>query len=99
MENREYLNKLFEIYKDLLTKIEQTTFISYYIEDLSLSEIAENRGISKSSAGKTLKNVEDKLLNYEQTLKILAKKNQIIKILPEINNQTIETKITNILEQ
>ena len=61
MENREYLNNLFDIYKNLLTKIEQETFINYYGEDLTLSEIAENRGISKSSVGKTLNNVEDKL--------------------------------------
>jgi len=40
MENREYLNSLFDIYKDLLTPTEQETFINYYEEDLSLSEIA-----------------------------------------------------------
>ena len=66
MENREYLNNLFDIYKNLLTKIEQETFINYYGEDLTLSEIAENRGISKSSVGKTLNNVEDKLKQYEE---------------------------------
>lgn len=69
MENREYLNNLFDIYKNLLTKIEQETFINYYGEDLTLSEIAENRGISKSSVGKTLNNVEDKLKQYEESLK------------------------------
>ena len=72
MENREYLNNLFDIYKNLLTKIEQETFINYYGEDLTLSEIAENRGISKSSVGKTLNNVEDKLKQYEESLKIFS---------------------------
>lgn len=74
MENREYLNNLFDIYKNLLTKIEQETFINYYGEDLTLSEIAENRGISKSSVGKTLNNVEDKLKQYEESLKIFLLK-------------------------
>ena len=46
MENREYLNNLFDIYKNLLTEVEQVTFINYYHEDLTLSEIAENRNIS-----------------------------------------------------
>lgn len=99
MENREYLNKLFEIYKNLLTEIEQITFISYYTEDLSLSEIAENRGISKSSVGKTLKNVEDKLLNFEQVLQNLSKKETIIKILSETSDESLKNKIICILEQ
>ena len=55
MENREYLNSLFDIYAYLLTKTEQETFEDYYMEDLSLQEIADNKNISKSSVGKTLK--------------------------------------------
>ena len=49
MENREYLNSLFDIYAYLLTKTEQETFEDYYMEDLSLQEIADNKNISKSS--------------------------------------------------
>lgn len=77
MENREYLNSLFDIYKDLLTKIEQDTFMDYYAEDLSLQEIADNRNISKSSVGKTLKSATEKLEEYERILHIEKKKNQI----------------------
>ena len=76
MENREYLNNLFDIYKDLLTTIEQETFMDYYEEDLSLTEIAENRHISKASVSKTLKQAENKLKHYEDVLalsKILKK--------------------------
>jgi len=97
MENREYLNKLFDIYKELLTNIEQDTFINYYIEDLSLSEIAENRGISKSSVGKTLNGVEEKLKNYEKVLKIETMKSDILKSLDISDIDTLKEKIINIL--
>ena len=93
MENREYLNNLFDIYKNLLTKIEQETFINYYGEDLTLSEIAENRGISKSSVGKTLNNVEDKLKQYEQYLKIFYFKNDLKEILELNDINKIKKKI------
>lgn len=97
MENREYLNKLFDIYKDLLTNVEQDTFINYYMEDLSLSEIAENRGISKSSVGKTLNGVEEKLKNYEEKLQIEAMKSNILKSLNTTDIEILKSKIINIL--
>lgn len=87
MENREYLNSLFDIYKELLTKTEQETFINYYVEDLSLSEIAYNRNISKSSVGKTLKQAVEKLASFENLLKMKFIKNELNKAL-EINNIT-----------
>lgn len=97
MENREYLNSLFDIYKELLTSIEQETFISYYEEDLSLSEIAENRHISKSSVGKTLSLVEEKLQVYEQKLKILKIKKDLENLLVEEDITKIKEKIHSIL--
>ncbi len=97
MENREYLNRLFDIYKDLLTEVEQETFISYYMEDLSLSEIAENRGISKSSVGKTLNCVEEKLKNYEKILQNEYMKSNILKSLDTNDIHELKSKILNIL--
>ena len=99
MENREYLNNLFDIYKNLLTKIEQETFINYYGEDLTLSEIAENRGISKSSVGKTLNNVEDKLKQYEESLKIFSFKNDLKEILELNDINRIKKKLKNLINE
>lgn len=97
MENREYLNKLFDIYKDLLTEVEQVTFVSYYIEDLSLSEIAENRNISKSSVGKTLSNVEEKLNYYESILKLLSTNDSLIKALSINDIEKLKEEIKSII--
>lgn len=99
MENREYLNKLFDIYKDLLTEVEQVTFVSYYIEDLSLSEIAENRNISKSSVGKTLSRVETKLKEYEVILRKEQIKSELKDLLEENNIDNIKQRIAKIIDK
>ncbi len=99
MENREYYNQLFDIYRNLLTSIEQETFINYYEEDLSLSEIAENRNITKSSVGKTLKGSIDKLLYFENILKDLSKKKKLENLLEEENLEVLKNKLKELLNQ
>ncbi len=99
MENREYLTSLFDIYKDLLTSTEQETFISYYIEDLSLSEIAENRKISKSSVGKTLSQAEEKLKEYESIIGKEQIKKELENLLEESNITNIKKRITKIIDK
>lgn len=93
-----YFNELFSLYGKLLTKNEQNIFSLYYEENLSLQEIADNIGISKSAVGNTVKTVETKLTKYETTLRLLAK----TKILEKVVNENIdaETKdeILKILE-
>ena len=98
MENREYLNSLFDIYAYLLTKTEQETFEDYYMEDLSLQEIADNKNISKSSVGKTLKSAIEKLEEYETILNNYKTKTIIEEILLESDINRIKEKIKNILE-
>ena len=97
MENREYLITLFDNYKGLLTEIERLTFSNYYEEDLSLSEIAELRGISKSSVGKTLKGVEDKLIEFENTLHNVKLKQELESILELDNLKEIKNRLTKII--
>ncbi len=99
MENREYLNSLFDIYKELLTEVEQITFTSYYADDLSLNEIAQNREVSKSSVGKTLKSAENKLLGYEKVLHNYDIRNNLRELLTESNFEKIKLEIIKILEK
>ena len=73
MENFVYYNDLFDIYNQLLTDNERSTFQEYYQEDLSLSEIAEDKDISRSAVQKTIKGVQEKLDKYESILKIYEK--------------------------
>ena len=48
MKNQTYrMTMLFDFYGELLTERQKEFFDLYYNEDLSLSEIAENNGISR----------------------------------------------------
>ena len=84
-------NELYLCYEDLLTDKEKETFLDYYSEDLSLSEIADNNNISKAAVSKTVNNVINKLLDYESKLH-LNEKNNIV-------SEAIEKKDINILDK
>ncbi len=95
MENREYLNSLFDIYKELLTMKEQQAFSEHYIEDLSMQEIADNLNVSKSNIGMIVKRAEQKLIDYETKLHILEKNNKIKEALISKKYNLIEKIIDN----
>ena len=93
--NRVYLNNLYDIYKNLLSDKEQNIFENYYMEDLSLSEIAENESVTRNAIHKSLKTVEEKLNSYENKLNFYQKKEDIYKSIDENNIN----KIKDILER
>jgi predicted DNA-binding protein YlxM (UPF0122 family) len=72
---------LFEIYGDLLAEKQKNYIKSYYLYDLSLSEIAEENGISRASVLDTLNQANKKLEEYENTLHLLVKREKIKEIL------------------
>ena len=80
MKDFVYYNNLFDIYGELLTENERENFKDYYQEDLSLSEIADEKNVSRSAIQKTIKNVIDKLNNYEDILRIYKKNIKISEI-------------------
>ena len=49
MKDFVYYNNLYDIYSELLTDNERETFRDYYQEDLSLSEIADEKSVSRSA--------------------------------------------------
>lgn len=80
MNDREKLIELYDIYKELFTEKQQKYFESYYIEDLSLSEIGENYKVSRAIVGRTVNNIEKKLYKLESILKVFEK-NKLIDTL------------------
>jgi len=70
MKDFVYYNALFDIYGELLTENEINSFKDYYQEDMSLSEIADDKNISRSAVSKTINVVINKLDYYEDKLHI-----------------------------
>ena len=68
MEKFVYYTELYNIYAFLLTDKQREISDLYFNENLSLSEIAENKNVSKSYVGKIVNNTTKKLDFYEDHL-------------------------------
>lgn len=85
-----YVSELLDRYGALLSEKQYRILDGYYNNDLSLSEIAENEGITRQGVGDFVKRSEAQLLEFEEklgllkttsALKIAASKNNITEIL------------------
>ena len=85
-----YVSELLDRYGALLSEKQYRILDGYYNNDLSLSEIAENEGITRQGVGDFVKRSETQLLEFEEklgllktasALKIAASKNNITEIL------------------
>lgn len=63
---------LYDIYGKLLTKKQQEIFEEYYLYNLSLREIAENKNISYQAVRDSIKTSEQALTNFEKVTHTLA---------------------------
>ena len=93
MEETLYLTNLYEYYKELLTDKEKKYFEDYYYENLTMEEIAGNKGVSKNAISKTLKEVKNKLNDYESKLNLKSNYDAIKKILSTEDFSKVEKYI------
>ena len=87
------LSVLYDFYGALLTDKQRAIFAMYYNEDLSLSEIAENEGITRQGvrdallrASKTLEETEEKLGSLEDIAGRMRAINREKFLSPEIDD-------------
>lgn len=81
MERYVYYGMLFDIYQKLLNERNREVFELYYDENLTLQEIADNLGVSKSYIGRIIKNTEKKLDELESKLFIYTKRCKLESLL------------------
>ena len=74
------LSVLYDLYGALLNEAQQNVFEAYYLEDLSLAEIAGEKGVSRQAVRSLLVRASEELKAYEQKLG-LWKKNEKLKKL------------------
>ena len=88
-------NKLFASYRALLSSTQEEILEAYFCFDLSLSEIAENRGVSRSAIEDALTKGCLKLEELEEKLHLVENKEEILKITAKLkenasNNEDIK---------
>ena len=114
LENIDFLDEkynqglLFDFYGELLNENNKSIYADYVLNDLSLSEIASLRGISRQGIHDTIKRTTKKLYEYEGKLHLMKKHNDIkekaieicniIDNIKSINNNEDLDKVKNILK-
>ena len=96
MDKTLYLINVYDYYGELLTDKQKEYFKDYYFNNLSLSEISENKNVSRNAIHKALKDAEDKLIYYESLLKDFEKSVKIKKIIKDLDDE-IKHKIEEII--
>ena len=75
---------LLDFYGEMLTEKQRSFLEYYYNDDLSLSEIAENEGITRQGVRDAIKRAEAQLFDMENKLGLLARFEEQRKGLEEI---------------
>ena len=85
------ISLLLEFYGDLLTERQRELAELYYNDDLSLSEVAENVGITRQGVRDGLKKAEDVLKGAEEKLHMYASWRERERLVSVIEKRLSET--------
>ncbi len=80
------ISYLLDFYGEMLTKKQHDFLDYYYNDDLSLSEIAENEGITRQGVRDAVKRAENQLFEMEKSLGFAKRFTEMRKGLAEIKD-------------
>lgn len=86
------LSILYDFYGELLTDNNKEVFEEYVFNDLSLAEIAEQKGITRQGVHDIIKRTSKKLREYEDSLHLVDKFKTIEKKVSHIKELTKQLK-------
>jgi len=89
-------NILLDFYGDMLTEKQRDFLDHYYNEDLSLSEIAVNEGITRQGVRDAIKRAEGQLIEMENRLGLVSRFEEVRNGLSEIIDLTNEINDYNL---
>ena len=97
MENYERLIILYDYYGELFNDKQREWFEEYYFNNLSLAEIAENEDKSRNAVHKSIKNVVNKLYEYESILGLYEKDLKLKKIIEKTKDDKLKKELEGLL--
>lgn len=97
------LSLLFDFYGELLKEHKKQIFEDYVLNDLSLSEIAAEQGISRQGVYDLVKRCSKELMEYENKLKLVEKfehtksmVNEIKELSRQMEGELMSHQMTNL---
>ncbi len=82
-KDRLFISIYNDYYGSLLTDYQRQLIDGYYNLDMSLSELAEEHGISPQGVRDALKRAEKQLVGYEEKLGLVKKLQSVVDLLQE----------------
>ncbi len=86
-------NLLFDFYGELLTEHQQNVYQDAVFGDMSLSEVADNYGISRQGVHDLLKRCDKSMQDYEDKLHLISKFDIIREKLKEIQSLADDKRV------
>lgn len=93
IEKLELRGMLYDFYGELLTPHQKKIYEDAIVNDLSLSEIANEQGISRQGAHDIIKRCDKALAEYEEKLHLVEKFARIKHMISQINLLTDDVRI------
>ncbi len=87
---------LLDVYGSMLSEKQSYALEMYYCDDLSLSEIADNIGITRQGVRDQIKHAEEELDRLDRGLGLVAKIDELRKALDEIENETEKESVRSL---
>ncbi|MGN1126237.1 MAG: YlxM family DNA-binding protein [Ruminococcus sp.] len=92
MEKNMELSLLLDFYGELLSEKVRRASELYYNDDLSLSEVAEDMGITRQGVRDLIKRAEGNLYGYEEKLGLYKRFVEMQKGLTSLKDSLVKTK-------
>ncbi len=103
IEKTTRMNFLFDFYQALLTDKQRSYMELYYLDDLSLGEIAEEYNISRQAVYDNIRRTEAMLEEYEEKLNLFSKfenrQETIEQLLKLAKDNSVNEQLIQLIDQ
>ncbi|MGR5996898.1 putative DNA-binding protein [Bacillus cereus] len=99
LEKTTRMNYLFDFYQSLLTQKQRSYMSLYYLDDLSLGEIAEEFDVSRQAVYDNIKRTEAMLEEYEEKLVLLQKFQERQRLVAKLKQLISEEHVNEEMKQ
>ncbi len=99
LDEKIYLIKLFDEYKNLLTDTQVKYLSHYYFDDYSLREISEIFSVSRNAVHDAITKSEKALKKYEEVLKNVEYKGRVVELVDNISKANSIEEVKMIAEK
>lgn len=90
-----HITFLLDFYGDMLTDKQREVVECYYNEDLSLAEIAQEKGITRQGVRDSIKRAEQQLIEMEERLGLAKRFRQVQEQLSVICDRALQIETEN----